>query len=402
MFDKEDIERYCRQLILPSFGVTGINRTRFFLASISCGLVGQRALWGSAVLVVGCGGLGCPVALYLAAAGVGRLGLVDYDVVEISNLHRQVGHTEARRGETKVSSLATTLRALNTTITVEEHHTLLSSNNALDILGGYDVVVDATDNVVTRYLLSDACVLLDRVLVSGAALRLEGQLTTYHFQDGPCYRCLYPEPPPAELVTNCDQGGVLGPVPGMIGSLQALEVIKLIAMSAPNYSQKMLLFDGTSGSFRTVKLRGRRRNCEVCGDDPTITQLADYVAFCNSTPDDKGSSVSLLAPADRITVQELHQLLSANVTLPFTLLDVRSQVHSDIFALPRSLPIPLESLRSRIDEVPRDGPVLCICRRGNDSQRAVVLLRELGFEARDVIGGLHEYARRIDPTCPIY
>ena len=351
--------------------------------------------------MVGCGGLGCPVALYLAAAGIGRLGLVDYDTVETSNLHRQVGHTEARCGATKVASLAITVAGLNSATIIDEHHCLLSAENALQVMGPYDVVVDATDNVVTRYLLSDACVLLGRPLVSGAALRLEGQLTTYHFGGGPCYRCLYPEPPGADFVTNCDQGGVLGPVPGLIGSLQALEVIKIVAMSQPNYSQRMLLFDGASGVFRTVRLRGRRDDCAVCGQDPSITQLIDYAVFCNSSPDDKGVPVNLLAPVDRITVQDFEQLL-ANPEASFTLLDVRSEMHSAIYALPNSLKIPLAVLPDRIKALPKDIPVICICRRGNDSQQAVLLLKESGYAAKDVIGGLHQYSRQIDPACPIY
>lgn len=361
---------------------------------------------------MGAGGLGCPAGLYLAAAGIGQIGLVDYDAVEISNLHRQIAHTEDRNGVSKVTSLATSLRNINSTITIKEYHTLLTRENALEILGGYDVIIDATDNVVTRYLLSDACVLLDKPLVSGAALRWDGQLTTYHFNNGPCYRCIHPIPPPAEAVTNCDMGGVLGPIPGMIGTLQALEVIRLIALQRPNYSQKMLLFDGDTGMTRVVSLRGRREDCAMCGVNPSITRLQEYTVFCNSRADDKGGSLDLLESEERISVHELEvALLNPNMVL----LDVRNRIHSEIYSLPSALSnplysnlncfvleIPLEELERRIDEIPEQNDIICICRRGNDSQRAVTMLKAHGIHSKDVIGGLHEYSRKIDPNIPIY
>lgn len=362
------------------------------------------------MLVVGAGGLGCPVGLYLAAAGIGRIGIVDYDTVEVSNLHRQVAHRESRTDQGKAASLAATLRELNSTVRIEEHALLLASNNALSLVQAYDIVVDATDNAVTRYLLNDACVLADRPLVSGAALRLDGQLTVYHYgPDGPCYRCLYPEPPPPEAVTNCDAGGVLGPVPGLIGCLQALEVLKMIALEGPpNYVRRMLLFSGDTGAMRILTLRPRRADCAVCGEQPRITDLAvlDYGHFCRGAqPDDKGGTVHLLAPEERISPPELAALLQAGPGA-LTLLDVRSAPHSDIFALPHSLAIPLADLPARLAEIPPPGadrpPLICICRRGNDSQHAVRLLQQHGWSAKDVVGGLHAYARSVDPRIPIY
>lgn len=228
----------------------------------------------------------------MAAAGIGRIGILDYDKVEISNLQRQVGHAEERQGCSKASSLAKTLRSVNSLILIEEHEVLISSENGLDIIKPYDLIVDATDNVATRYLLSDACVILRKVLVSGAALRFEGQLTTYNFGvEGPCYRCLHPVPPPMETVTPCDIGGVLGPVTGLVGSLQALEVLKIIALNEPNYSQKMLIFNGQTGFIQTANLRPKQPNCVACGIAPslTATTLVDYPKFCNSSADDKVS-----------------------------------------------------------------------------------------------------------------
>lgn len=365
--------------------------------------------------------MGCPVSFYLAAAGVSRLGLVDYDTVEISNLHRQIGHKEVSKGTPKVVSLALALKDLNSNIKVEEHNLLLSNDNAVGIVSGYDLIIDATDNAVTRYLLNDACVLAGRrPLISGAALRLDGQLTTYNYgMECPCYRCIYPDPPPASMITNCDVGGVLGPVPGMIGTLQAIEALKILAMEKANYAGKMLIFSGESGEFKTVKLRKRSAMCSVCGDSPSITKLVDYSLFCGSKPNDKSAmGISLLSSEERINVKELALMFADQQRKkPFILLDVRSHIQSEIFTLPQTtLSIPLSELEGRLGEVynvinsqgrsgePIETEIICICRRGNDSQRAVCLLKKHGFKMiKDVVGGIHEYARTIDPDqIPIY
>jgi len=259
----ESISRYSRQMILPELRAEG-----------------QRRLQGSSVVIVGCGGLGCPAALYLAGAGVGRLELVDHDTLELSNLHRQVAHTEARLGVNKARSLATSVKDLNSGVEVVIQETVLDSTNALSLLSSADLILDCSDNVATRYLLSDAAVLLGKPLVSGSALRWEGQLTVYNYQGGPTYRCLYPNPPPPETVTNCSDGGVVGAVVGVMGCLQALEAIKILAGPGPSFSGVMMVYDGLEGRVRNMKLRGRREGSDV-------TSLVDYVQFCGAAATDK-------------------------------------------------------------------------------------------------------------------
>ena len=276
---RDDIARYSRQLLLPELGVRG-----------------QISLGHTSVVIVGCGGLGCPAAIYLAGAGIGRLGLVDHDIVELNNLHRQILHGEinAEIKTPKAVSAAHSCKELNTRMICDVHCAMLTSSNALDIVRQYDIVVDATDNVATRYLLNDACVLSGRPLVSGGALRFEGQLTVYNYQGSPCYRCLYPQPPPTEMVTNCSDAGVLGPVVGVIGSLQAVEVIKIATGIGHPFAGRLVLYDGLDGMFRCVKVRGRQKTCAVCGDSPTITSLIDYEFFCNASAGDKCHSLNIL------------------------------------------------------------------------------------------------------------
>ncbi|KAL8604876.1 hypothetical protein ACOMHN_028504 [Nucella lapillus] len=282
----EQIGRYSRQLILPELGVKG-----------------QQRLLSSKVLIVGAGGLGCPAAIYLAAAGVGTVGVVDYDEVEVSNLHRQILHTEHRLGRSKAESVALSCRNLNSSLRFKTHRVQLSSENALSIIEEYDVVLDCTDNVATRYLLSDACVLAARPLVSGSALRFEGQLTVYNYKGGPCYRCLYPKPPPPETVTNCSDGGVLGVVPGIIGCYQALEAIKIAADMGTCLSERLMLFDGMDGTTRTIRLRRRQPSCPVCGDTPTIRELVDYEQFCGARAADKDQEKDVLAASSRMSAK---------------------------------------------------------------------------------------------------
>ncbi|XP_020030746.2 adenylyltransferase and sulfurtransferase MOCS3 [Castor canadensis] len=404
---RDEILRYSRQLVLPELGVQG-----------------QLRLATASVLIVGCGGLGCPLAQYLAAAGVGRLGLVDYDVVEVSNLARQVLHGEALAGHAKAFSAAASLRRLNSAVECVPYVQALTPATALDLVRRYDVVADCSDNVPTRYLVNDACVLAGRPLVSASALRFEGQITVYHYAGGPCYRCVFPQPPPAETVTNCADGGVLGVVTGVLGCLQALEVLKIAAGLGPSYSGSLLLFDALGGLFRCIRLRGRRLDCAACGERPTVTDLQDYEDFCGSSATDKCRSLQLLKPEERVSVTDYKRLLDSGA--PHLLLDVRPQVEVDICRLPHALHIPLKHLERRdaeslkrlrdaIREVKRSTeegaalPLYVICKLGNDSQKAVRILQSLAaarevdsLTVQDVVGGLMAWAAKIDGTFPQY
>ena len=393
-----EVNRYSRQLILDEFGTSSQSR----LKHGSC-------------LIVGVGGLGCPAATYLTAAGVGTLGLVDYDRVEIANLHRQVLHTENGVGKFKVTSAKEALSRLNSHITINCYQILLTSDNALDIARDYDVILDATDNVATRYLLNDVSVLLDKPLVSGSALRFEGQLTVYHHKGGPCYRCIFPVPPPPETVTNCSDGGVLGVVPGVIGNLQALEAIKILTDMEVCFSGKLLLFDGLRCSFTTVKLRTRRVDCKACGNNPEITSLIDYVEFCGSKPNDKCINLSILSEKDRVSVEFLKRLGEDS----YVIIDCRKKVEYEICHLSNSVNIPLEELSNSaepaklvdnvIDNNTKD--IYFLCHHGNDSQKAVKLVRDSislltdynqGRIIKDVIGGVHLWSQLVDPSIPQY
>nr|XP_008012273.2 adenylyltransferase and sulfurtransferase MOCS3 [Chlorocebus sabaeus] len=404
---RDEILRYSRQLVLPELGVHG-----------------QLRLATASVLVVGCGGLGCPLAQYLAAAGVGRLGLVDYDVVEMSNLARQVLHGEALAGQAKALSAAASLRRLNSAVECVPYTQALTPATALDLVRRYDVVADCSDNVPTRYLINDSCVLAGRPLVSASALRFEGQITVYHYDGGPCYRCIFPQPPPAETVTNCADGGVFGVVTGILGCLQALEVLKIAAGLGPSYSGSLLLFDALRGHFRCIRLRSRRLDCAVCGERPTVTDLLDYEAFCGSSATDKCRSLQLLSPEERISVTDYKRVLDSGAS--HLLLDVRPQVEVDICRLPHALHIPLKHLERRdaeslklLKEAIWEGkqgaqeeaavPIYVICKLGNDSQKAVKVLQSLAaaqeldsLTVRDVVGGLMAWAAKIDGTFPQY
>ncbi|XP_069494554.1 adenylyltransferase and sulfurtransferase MOCS3 [Ambystoma mexicanum] len=404
----EDIQRYSRQLVLPELGVKG-----------------QLSLANSSVLVVGCGGLGCPLAQYLAASGVGRIGLLDHDVVELSNLHRQILHAENRQGMPKSLSAATTLKQLNSSVECVPYHETLNSKTALELIKQYDVIADCSDNVPTRYLINDACVLTGKPLVSASALRMEGQLTVYNYDGGPCYRCLFPKPPPAETVTNCADGGVLGVVPGIMGLMQALEVLKIISGLGSSFSQCLMMFDAENGRFRNIKLRPKKGDCAVCGDNPSVKGLQDYEAFCGSSASDKCRSLHLLSPKERISPQEYKNILEDQV--PHVLIDVRPQVEVDICHLPQSLNIPLSKLEEKNDQCldllcgamrqtksisDLTADPIChiyvVCKLGNDSQKAVKLLEKLSgneldlLSAKDITGGLMGWAKKIDPTFPQY
>lgn len=401
-----EIMRYSRQLLLPELSVQG-----------------QLNLSKTSVLVVGCGGLGCPLAQYLAAAGIGRLGLLDYDEVELSNLHRQVLHGEENRGQAKALSAANAVRRLNPTVDCVPYHLQLSAKNALQLMQQYDIVADCSDNVPTRYLVNDACVLSGKPLVSASALRMEGQLTVYNYGGGPCYRCLYPVPPPPETVTNCSDGGVLGVVPGIMGCLQALEVLKIASGRGSSCGQQLVMFDALETRFRSIKLRPKQANCAVCGENPSVTQLVDYEAFCGSAATDKCQKLNLLSRGQRISVEEYKSLL--DTADPHILLDVRPKVEVDICHLSSSLNIPLSSLeerksdqiqllRDRISQVKQQmagdhrPPVFVICKMGNFSQKAVQILEEMSgsevdaITVKDICGGLMAWASTVDPSFPQY
>lgn len=402
----DDIMRYSRQLLLPELGVKG-----------------QMSLLNTSVLVVGCGGLGCPLALYLAAAGIGRLGLLDYDEVELSNLHRQVLHTERTQGLPKAQSAAQALSRLNSTTQCVPYHLQLSSENALQLIQQYDIVADCSDNVPTRYLVNDACVLSGKPLVSASALRMEGQLTVYNYNGGPCYRCLYPVPPPPETVTNCSDGGVLGVVVGVMGCLQALEVLKIASGQKSSFGQQLLMFDAQDGRFRCIKLRAKQAGCVVCGEMPTVTELQDYESFCGSSATDKCRRLNLLSAEQRVSVQEYKSIVDCGT--PHLLLDVRPKVEVDICHLPVSINIPLASLedqkgdhihflKEKINELKLqmssdlEVPVYVVCKLGNDSQTAVQLLEKMSgtelenITVKDITGGLMAWANKIDPSFPKY
>lgn len=406
VLSNEDIMRYSRQLLLPELGVQG-----------------QLKLSQTSVLIVGCGGLGCPVAQYLAAAGIGRLGLLDYDTVELSNLHRQVLHGEENQDQAKALSTANAVKRLNSTVQCVPYHLQLSSENALQLIQQYDIVADCSDNVPTRYLVNDACVLSGKPLVSASALRMEGQLTVYNYRGGPCYRCLYPVPPPPETVTNCSDGGVLGVVPGIMGCFQALEVLKIASGHGSSCGQQLVMFDAQDARFRSIKLRPKQAGCAVCGENPSVTQLVDYEAFCGSAATDKCRKLNLLSRDQRITVQDYKSIIDSGE--PHLLLDVRPLVEVDICHLPFSLNIPLSSLEDRKSdhirllqerisqlqqqmEGDRRPPVYVICKLGNDSQKAVQVMEKMSWSevdsiaVKDISGGLMAWAKRIDPTFPQY
>ncbi|KAK9711706.1 ThiF family [Popillia japonica] len=390
-----DIMRYSRQMLLSQFSITG-----------------QIALKKSRVLIVGMGGLGCPCALYLAAAGIGELTIVDYDEVELTNLHRQVLHGENDIGIPKILSAYNRLKNLNSNIKIIPIHTHANSSTLTDLFKNktFDVVVDGSDNVATRYLLNDICVLNNLPLVSGSALQMEGQLTVYNYNKGPCYRCLFPVPPPPDTVMNCGDGGVLGPVPGIIGTLQALEVIKILTKQGGVLSSRLLTFDACEAVFRNVKLRTRNSRCAVCGDDPTITTLIDYEEFCGASAHDKVIDVDILRKDDHIPVKELSSkpetlLIDVRPTLEFAMCNLDNSYNFPYSYIKKGKD--LDKLRKKLEDYSTNGnEVLIICRRGNDSQRAVLQLKEiftdLPLKFLNVLGGLYAYSNAVDSSFPIY
>ncbi|HEY8240434.1 MAG TPA: molybdopterin-synthase adenylyltransferase MoeB [Kiritimatiellia bacterium] len=370
---KEELLRYSRHLVMPDVGIEG-----------------QRRLRNASVLLVGTGGLGSPVALYLAAAGVGRIGLVDFDVVDATNLQRQVLHGTADVGKPKLHSARRRIADLNPFVHVDTHEARLTSANALSILKPYEIVVDGSDNFPTRYLVNDACVLLGKPNVYGSIFRFEGQASVFSTGNGPCYRCLYPEPPPPGAAPNCAEGGVLGVLPGLVGLIQATETIKLILGQGQTLAGRLLLVDALAMKFREMKI-AKDPACPVCGRNPTIKTLVDYEAFCGTTTP---------APA-AVTATELKAELDGKQ--PVVLLDVREPREWDLCRLPGAVLIPFGDLESRLDDLDRSSRIVAYCRTGVRSAHAVELLHRSGFASvRNLTGGLHAWSDDVDPSIPKY
>lgn len=377
----DDLSRYSRHLILPEVGMEG-----------------QRRLKAARVLCVGTGGLGSPLALYLAAAGIGTLGMVDFDVVDASNLQRQIIHSTKDIGRKKLDSAEERLLALNPALNVVKHDTMLSSANALDILKDYDIVADGTDNFPTRYLVNDACVLLGKPNVYGSIFRFEGQASVFATQQGPCYRCLYPEPPPPGLVPSCAEGGVLGILPGLLGVIQATEAIKLILGKGDSLVGRLLLVDALNMRFRELKLR-KNPDCPICGTNPTVTQLIDYQQFCGIVPESKQEK-AVKNGIPQLSVKELKRRLDAGEDL--LILDVREPYEYQIANIGGVL-IPQNDVPKRLAEIDRERDIVVQCRSGARSQRIAEFLAQAGYpKVVNLAGGILAWADEIDPKMQKY
>ena len=375
-----DYERYARHVSIPEVGVEG-----------------QKKLRAASVLCIGLGGLGSPVTMYLAAAGIGRLGLVDFDVVDRSNLQRQIAHGEGDIDRTKMDSAIDTLREINPGVQIDRYEERLTSANAMEIAAPYDVIIDGTDNFATRYLSNDLSVLLKKPNVYGSIFRFEGQCSVFapHL-GGPCYRCLFPDPPEPGTVPSCAEGGVLGVLPGIIGTMQALEAIKLILGDAEPLIGRLVHFDAWKFKLREVRLR-RDPQCKVCGENPSVTELIDYEQFCGVAP----AAADADEPAsDELSVQQLSERLKDPDCY---LLDVREPYEYEICRLDQSVLIPLGEVATRVDEIPTDREVCVMCRSGMRSAQAVQFLREAGVpRAVNVAGGILDWADKMDPSMPKY
>jgi adenylyltransferase/sulfurtransferase len=379
--NNDEIRRYSRHLILPEVGLSG-----------------QKKIRGASVLCIGAGGLGSPIAMYLAAAGIGKLGILDFDVVDFSNLQRQIIHGTADVNRPKTQSAKETIARINPNVEVVLHNTRISSENALDLIRPYDIVVDGTDNFPTRYLTNDACVLLKKPNVYGSIFRFEGQASVFapHL-GGPCYRCLYPEPPPPELVPSCAEGGVLGVLPGIVGTIQATEILKLAIGRGSSLVGRLLLFNALDMKFRELKLR-RDPKCPICGDHPTITQLIDYDQFCGVVPQPANPA----ANPDEVTVQEMKRALD-DPKLRIQVLDVREPDEHQIAHINGVPLLPLSVLPQRFTELDPNLQYYIHCKSGIRSLRALQFLREQGFKyLKSVKGGITAWSDEIDHSIPKY
>lgn len=378
--NNDEVARYSRHLIMPEVGMNG-----------------QLKLKSASVLCIGAGGLGSPVAMYLGAAGVGRIGIVDFDVVDYSNLQRQVIHGTPDVGRSKLDSARDRLNAINPEVTVETHDVALSSENALELLANYDVIVDGTDNFPTRYLVNDACVILGKPNVYGSIFRFEGQASVFATKDGPCYRCLYPEPPPPGLVPSCAEGGVLGILPGVVGTIQATEAVKLIIGVGEPLINRFMIYDALRMKFRELKLR-KDPDCPVCGETPTVTELIDYEQFCGITG---AATEDVSSEVLDTTVEDLKTRIDGKDEV--LVLDVREPQEFQICRIPGSTLIPLNDLPQRLAELEGYKDMVVHCKSGVRSAKAVKLLHEAGFsDAKNLRGGILAWIDEIDPSLPKY
>ncbi|MDB9541320.1 molybdopterin-synthase adenylyltransferase MoeB [Anabaenopsis arnoldii] len=378
---KDDYERYSRHLILPEIG-----------------LEGQKRLKVASVLCIGTGGLGSPLLLYLAAAGIGRIGIVDFDVVDTSNLQRQVIHGTSWVGKPKIESAKNRIHEINPYCQVDLYETRLSSENAIDIMQPYDIVVDGTDNFPTRYLVNDACVLLNKPNVYGSIFRFEGQATVFNYEGGPNYRDLYPEPPPPGMVPSCAEGGVLGILPGMIGIIQATETVKIITGQGNTLSGRLLLYNALDMKFRELKLRPNPIR-------PVIEKLIDYEQFCG-IPQAKAQEAKQQMEMSEMTVKELQELLDSGAK-DFVLLDVRNPHEYEIAKIPGSVLIPLPDIENgagvaKVKEILNGHRLIAHCKLGGRSAKALAILKEAGIEGTNVKGGINAWSKEIDPSVPEY
>ena len=390
----EEIKRYSRHLILPEIGIDG-----------------QKKLKASSVLLVGMGGLGAPLAMYLTASGVGRIGLVDYDVVDASNLQRQVIYSSQDVGKSKVQSAARKLHALNPHVRLDLYEKPLTSENALEIVENYDIVADGTDNFPTRYLVNDACVLLDKPNVYGSVNRFEGQVTVFYSKRGPCYRCLFPTPPDPKHVQSCAEAGVLGILPGLVGVLQATEVIKILLGIGEALVGRLIMYDALAMTFREIEIQ-KDANCPICGQNPSIKKLIDYDEFCGVAHKEEnqfhlaveagGAAIKGgVFPNEQVYPAELKKALDKNENI--IILDVRDSHECKICALENSLFIPMDEVVARLHEIDRNKTIVVVCKVGERSQVVVDLLKEEGYQkVHNLFGGLDLWAQEVEPDMPRY
>ncbi|MCH7950126.1 MAG: molybdopterin-synthase adenylyltransferase MoeB [Candidatus Dadabacteria bacterium] len=384
----EQVKRYSRHLIMPEVGVEG-----------------QEKLINSSVLCIGAGGLGSPLALYLAAAGVGHLGVLDFDVVDFSNLQRQIIHSEKTIGELKVESAKKRILELNSDIKVTTYNEMLTSENAMEIIKDYDVIVDGTDNFATRYLVNDSCVLLGKPNVYGSIFRFEGQVSVFDAKKGPCYRCLYPEPPPPGMVPSCAEGGVLGILPGIIGTLQAAETVKLIIEKGNPLIGRLLFLDVLKMQPREMKLR-KDPNCPICGENATIKELIDYEEFCGIGRGELGQEETTKREESEedvleINIDQFKEIRDNGNNV--VVLDVREYHEYDICNIEGSVLIPLGEIADRIDELNEDDEIIVHCHHGGRSMKATQFLKDKGFKnVKNLAGGIDAWAEKYDPDMPRY
>jgi molybdopterin/thiamine biosynthesis adenylyltransferase/rhodanese-related sulfurtransferase len=377
----DEVRRYSRHLIIPDVGMTG-----------------QKRLKNARVLCVGAGGLGSPALLYLAAAGVGTLGVIDFDVVDESNLQRQIIHGQSDIGRPKAESARDSIREINPYVDVIVHKTQLDSDNALEIFAGYDLIVDGTDNFATRYLVNDACVLLGKPYVWGSIYRFDGQASVFWAEHGPCYRCLYPEPPPPGMVPSCAEGGVLGVLCASIGSIQVNEAIKVIVGIGEPLAGRLMIYDALEMSYRTVRVR-KDPECPICGKNPTITGLIDYDAFCGTVSEDAQQA----AAGSTITARELKEMLDRGDDI--FLVDVREPNEYEIVSIPGAVLIPKDQFLSgaALERLPQDKRVILHCKSGARSAECLAVVKNAGFaDAAHVGGGVLAWISQVDPSLPAY